>query len=349
MIQLRLLATRWAALADEARAGRHSHPRAPPSGRAVAAQVLGLEGVGLSDWPPAMQAAYGVQDAAVLRDVKAASAGLYVARSSLAGGTSGLGVFAARRISEGDVVGPYFGAIVYTDLGAKRIKTARYASSVLGSHAPTSDDFFERALQVRVRPPVPTAATVGSEASAAAGAAGHPPSGRARARTRVGSDGLVDVWIVASPACVAGYVNDCRPTGLVDQASHDAARAAQRAADVGACPASPAGGVEAAPRSRDSPHTLHESTAASIAGPNVKLHVRSGPSASQHALEELSVEHLIRPDAVVLVALRAIAIDEELVLDYGGAFLFERGDGGDRSGRQLTSRSTPHTFTAVGE
>lgn len=345
---LRFLATRWAAAADEARAGRPSHPRSPPAGRSVASQVLRLEGVGLSEWPPAMQAAYGVEDAELLRNVSAASLGLYIARSMFAGGTSGVGVFSGRRIREGEVVASYFGAIVYADLGSKRNKTVRYAPAVLGSHAPTSDDFVERALEVRVRKAVAAVGKASAPGGAAGAAASDPKSGRGRPRARARSDGLAPVWIVASPTCVAGYVNDFRPTGAADEAALDAEQVAGRSGlDDGDARMSPAEGRE--PRSGLSAHPLQACAAAAVIGANVKLQVVSGASTSAQQFEELTVQDLVRPDAVVLVAMRAIDVDEELVLDYGSQYQFRCGSGGQGGGRQHVSRSTPHTFTAVPE
>ncbi|KAK1870455.1 hypothetical protein I4F81_012914 [Pyropia yezoensis] len=122
-------------------------------------------------------------------------------RRGLAGGSAGTGVFAARRFPAGVVVAPFFGAIIYTDLGVKLNRTVRYASSVLGSYGPTAQECSERALAVSVR-----------KSSASEGRRVHVTE------TDNCSEDFT-VWIVPSVCCVAGYVNDCTAVSKVDQAA----------------------------------------------------------------------------------------------------------------------------------
>lgn len=343
---LRFLATRWAADADEQRAGRHSHPRAPPPGRDVAKAVLRLEGVGVGDWPSPMRAALAVEDMTVLRAHSAASLGLYLARSELAGGTAGLGIFAGRAFVKGEELAPFFGAIVHSDLGIKGSQTARYASAVLGSHGPSARHFKERALEVYVRPP--SASTSGGPATGrpAASAAGWRPKHR-----RLLTDGGVPVWIVPSPLCVAGYVNDRRPTGVVDEAASEAALLSARSAraDVGVRSASDgASGGAPPPQDGEPQHpVLHAATVAG-AGPNVEFYVKRPPGAGN----DLTVHDLIRPESVVLKVLRDVQVGDEIAVDYGPDYEFGHCEFERRSKAgegPAVSRSTPHTFTGVPE
>lgn len=198
---VQLLATRWARAADEERVGRESFPSAPPPGRDVAAAVLALANCAVGAWPRKYQCALSTEDGIALRDHAAAELGLFMATSGLAGGTAGTGVFAARRFADGVTVAPFFGAIIYTDLGVKLNRTVRYASSVLGSYGPTAQECSERALAVSVR-----------TSSAGDGQAVHvaAPDDASEEST---------VWIVPSVCCVAGYVNDCTAVSKVDQAA----------------------------------------------------------------------------------------------------------------------------------
>lgn len=198
---IQLLASRWARAADEERVGRESFPSAPPPGRDIAAAVLALANSAVGAWPRKYQCALSTEDGTALREHAAAELGLFLATSGLAGGSAGTGVFAARRFPAGVVVAPFFGAIIYTDLGVKLNRTVRYASSVLGSYGPTAQECSERALAVSVR-----------KSSASEGRRVHVTE------TDNCSEDFT-VWIVPSVCCVAGYVNDCTAVSKVDQAA----------------------------------------------------------------------------------------------------------------------------------
>ncbi|GAB0498133.1 hypothetical protein MMPV_009474, partial [Pyropia vietnamensis] len=199
---IQLLASRWARAADEERLGRESFPSAPPPGRDVAAAVLALANIPVGAWPRKYQCALSTEDGTALREHAAAELDLYLATSGIAGGTAGTGVFAARRFPDRAVVAPFFGAIIYADLGVKLNRTVRYASSVLGSYGPTAQDYSERALTLSVRT---------SSAGEGQGMVDDTASGDSSKESTV--------WIVPSVCCVAGYINDCTAVSKVDQAA----------------------------------------------------------------------------------------------------------------------------------
>lgn len=243
-----------------------------------------------------------------------------MATSGIAGGTAGTGVFAARRFADGEDVAPFFGAIIYTDLGAKTNRTVRYASSVLGSYGPTAQECAERALAVSVRP------RRGGDAGGALpprsqwpsaprpGAAG-PSRGATRAPSADSAAGeppldVTTVWIVPSACCVGGYVNDCTVVSKVDQAAA-------------------ASSSSAVPRA------------------HANVHIRVCPKVGG---DDATIDDLLSPDAIKLVACRDISPGEEVVAWYGTEYGFlydEEVRGGRASGGALVSRSTPHTFASI--
>lgn len=61
---------------------------------------------------------------------------------------AGLGVFAARMFREGDVIGPYYGMIVYQDLSSRQSTREVYVDGVLEVDV---EGFFRHALELRVQ------------------------------------------------------------------------------------------------------------------------------------------------------------------------------------------------------
>lgn len=211
---LLFLANRLGQAADETctALGTTAHPRAPQSGRDVAASVAQLGGVALDRWPLPLRCALATEDTQELRDHSAAASGVFFAHSQVAGGNAGLGVFGARPLASGTLVGPFFGALMYQNFGRVSSRSARYAQDVLGGHAPSIAEFRERALKLM---------DVRVEASESSRVSTSTTSGRSHPRG-------YDVWVSPAPYCVAGFVNDPRAASPTDRTVMDAVPAAER-------------------------------------------------------------------------------------------------------------------------
>lgn len=343
---LRWLAGRWATDADEQRAGQLSAtPGLPPPGRDVAVEVMKLAGVSVGDWPLRWQCALAVEDAEAGLSALAAHLGVCVARSRLAGGTAGRGVFALRRFKSRETIDTFWGAIAYVDLNQKTSKTARYAVSVLGAQGPTAKQFTERALQVEL---------TDTASASDDGAVGRPKQRRKRARARGGGKssgrsassamsahgdgGRTVLWIVPSPMCVMGYINDGRATSAIDEEVDRAAAAA--AADC--VERSGCGDGDCSAGERRGAHGAGREANVAI----VVDHDDKGGTLLPTPMDFVS------PAKVVVEAVRRIEVGEELLTDDGSEYMFS-GPEWRRSGRGrggvLLSRSTPHTFAPVCE
>ncbi|KAK1868865.1 hypothetical protein I4F81_011347 [Pyropia yezoensis] len=362
--------------ADAERVGRVAQtPGLPRAGADVGVEVARLEGVGMGSWPRLYQCDFDVEDAEVALHVSAAHLGLYVAQSRLAGGTAGRGVFALRPFKRQNAIAPFWGAIVYADLTKQRVKTPRYAASVLGAHGPTAREFSERAMEVVFDDLDVDGPNDAVEADVGGGGPGnqehadvHPRHHRRRrydgeeggggGRTMrkrqsqkghnhgggpaadLGTGSLAgcrgvptSLFIVPSPPYVTGYVNDGRATSPVD--------AEATLAQTGAAPADSDGtrGGAGGRRGDRGDVWLVLPNVAIVANVDVAQPVRPTPA------------HFVRPDVIVVIALRDIAVGEELVADYGADYVFSSADW-ERRGRAsgagvLLSHSTPHTFAPI--
>lgn len=213
---LHALANRFARQADALRAslGTAAHPRAPAAGQEVAVTLLQQAGKPLEEWPDDLRCALSTEDASSLRDELASSMGLIIAQSRTSGGAAGLGVFAGRDMAQGTEVAPFFGALMYRNFGALMLKGARYATDVLGSHAPSPAEYRARALRLT---------DVRVSAAAAPGAA--PPGASSASLSSAATGGSsYEVWICPAPYCVAGFVNDARAVTAVERAVRAGAR-----------------------------------------------------------------------------------------------------------------------------
>lgn len=371
---LRYFAGTWAARADMVRAGRvPGTPGLPMPGAEVGPAVMKLEGVGVGNWPHQFQCELAVTDVDVGLHVAAAHLGVFVARSRLAGGMAGRGVFALRPFKRGAVIGPFWGAVVYADLNKKRVKTARYAAAVLGSLGPTVRDFSERAMEV-----------VLDDADTAEGAAGDGGGGPRKrqmahvrrrgakheqrsAQERGGTEEAAgtraevvpaptagsSMYVVPSPLCVMGYVNDGRPTSAIDveAASAAAGRAAadaEEAAGDDEDDEEEGSGDGGAPAGGDDGGGIEHGADAGggrwtgVAQPNVRIWVNA-----RHGSGVVPAE-FVRPDLLMVSALRDISVGEEMVADYGADYVFVTPEwerrGRASGGGVLLSHSTPHTF-----
>lgn len=376
---VRYFAGRWAMQADAERVGRVAQtPGLPRPGADVGVEVARLEGVGVGSWPRLYQCALAVEDAEVALHVSAAHLGLYVAQSRLAGGTAGRGVFALRPFKRQDAIGPFWGAIVYADLTKQRVKTPRYAASVLGAHGPTAREFSERAMEVVFDELDVDGPNDAVEADVGGGGPGNQehadvrrPRHHRRRRYDDGEEGggggrtmrkrhnqkghnhggggpaadlgtgtlagcrgvPTSLFIVPSPLCVTGYVNDGRATSPVD--------AEATLAQTGAGPADSDGRRGGAGGRRGDRGDVW------LVRPNVVI-VANVDDAQP---VRLTPAHFVRPDMMVVIALRDIAVGEELVADYGPDYVFSSADW-ERRGRAsgagvLLSHSTPHTFAPM--
>jgi len=168
--------------------------------------------VALDRWPLPLRCALATEDTQELRDHSAAASGVFFAHSQVAGGNAGLGVFGARPLASGTLVGPFFGALMYQNFGRVSSRSARYAQDVLGGHAPSIAEFRERALKLM---------DVRVEASESSRVSTSTTSGRSHPRG-------YDVWVSPAPYCVAGFVNDPRAASPTDRTVMDAVPAAER-------------------------------------------------------------------------------------------------------------------------
>lgn len=332
---LLFLASRWARLADEERRGRWGHPQVPPSGRTVASALLAQRGEPVDQWPAQLRCQLSVEDTMALRDQDAASNGLYVARSQLGGGTAGVGVFAARPFFRGDIVASFYGAIVYTSLGQQETKTARYAVAELGSHAPTAKDFRDRALAVRLR------SSITLHPAGEADAAVTRPSGRS---------GLRSAGTIADGAGSSGMSTASSVSWSVAGGGHDPVSAqggmTHRGTVVKQVYVVPApycvAGLVNDPRALSPIDTARERAS----GDGRALYNAQFILQNDDGIG--SCTDLIDPGYVTVQACRTIAVDEEVLVDYGTEYSFTSGNrvrGGDRGVSR--PQSTPHTFVGA--
>ncbi|KAK1864837.1 hypothetical protein I4F81_007375 [Pyropia yezoensis] len=332
---VRYFTGRWAMQADAERVGRVAQtPGLPRPGADVGVEVARLEGVGVGSWPRLYQCALAVEDAEVALHVSAAHLRLYVAQSRLAGGTAGRGVFALRLFKRQDAIGPFWGAIVYADLTKQRVKTPRYAASVLGAHGPTARKFSERAMEVVFDDLDVDGPNDAVEADVGGGGPGNQEHADVRPRHQRRRRGVpTSLFIIPPPLCVTGYVNDGRATSPVD--------AEATLAQTGAGPADSDGrrGGAGGRRCDREDVWLVRPNVAIVANVDDEQPVRPTPA------------HFVRPDMMVIIALRDTAVGEELVADYGPDYVFSSADW-ERRGRAsgpgvLLSHSTPRTFDSM--
>ena len=143
--------------------------------------VLMLMKTPIADWPPRMQALLEQVDVLELRNVDAATSGLFVAKSTVKHPKAGLGVFAAKAFQPGQRISPFYGTIVYHNLADRPEVTKSYATS--GIMGVTVERFKKMGLQVDL-------------------------SGSAFQKVRDFSDGKKAVTIIPAPFCVSGYINE---------------------------------------------------------------------------------------------------------------------------------------------
>lgn len=183
------------------------HPTMVSSGRG-----RGLSGVPLYNWRHAELAvlAAAAQTGSLLA-ADAAASGAYVAASPV----HGLGVFAARPIAEGEIIMPFYGQLVYSDLeaatpsGDAPADGHRYGphSLPLGLRC-TVREWKRNALELRVDREIWTAS------------ARHPPPSvvspfiaTKSCYCETPTASTDPVWVVPAPFCAAGLANDPRPEG----------------------------------------------------------------------------------------------------------------------------------------
>jgi len=332
---LLFLASRWARLADEERRGRWGHPQVPHSGRSVASMLLAQRGEPVDQWPAQLRCQLSVEDAMALRDQDAASSGVYVARSEIGGGTAGVGVFAARPFFRGDVIASFYGAIVYTNLGQQETKTARYAVAELGSHAPTAKDFRDRALAVRLR------SSITLHQASEADAAVTRPSGR----TGLRSAGTIADGAGSSGMSTFSSVSWSLAGGGRDRVSAGGGTT-RRGTVVKQVYVVPApycvAGLVNDPRALSPIDTARERSSGDGRAPYNAQFILQDDDGIRSSTD------IIDPGYVTVRACRAIAMDEEVLVDYGTEYSFTSGirvRGGDRGVSR--PQSTPHTFVGA--
>ena len=115
-----------------------------------------------------------------LRRAEATSLGLIIMQSEIKNSNAGLGVFAARDISKGEVVGYYYGTIVYHDLWNRKQVTKTYGDGVLGV---TVGDYRKYGLMATVE-----------------------TSNFPAVKDRI-EDGKLAIHIVGAKFCVMTYIN----------------------------------------------------------------------------------------------------------------------------------------------
>ena len=87
------------------------------------------DGVPVSRWPKSLKGTLLSTSAQTLEAMEAVVTGVCVAKSTIRHSDAGDGVFAMRGFSQGQVIGYYFGALVYDDIGNRRQKTKTYGES----------------------------------------------------------------------------------------------------------------------------------------------------------------------------------------------------------------------------
>jgi len=98
-------------------------------------------------WPEAMQSTLHQMDVSELLQADAAACGVFVSDSQIRHPKAGRGCFAARTFMEGDVIGHYFGTLVYHDLTKRSTVSKEYGEGIL---AVTKTSFLTNAFQARM-------------------------------------------------------------------------------------------------------------------------------------------------------------------------------------------------------
>ena len=106
------------------------------------------DGVPVSRWPRKLKGSLLSVSPQALETMEAAATGICIAKSSIRHARSGDGVFAMRNFRKGEVVGFYFGALVYKDIGSRTQTTKSYGE--LGDLGVTVRDFNKYKLQIPV-------------------------------------------------------------------------------------------------------------------------------------------------------------------------------------------------------
>lgn len=137
---------------------------------------------GVHEWPDEMQAKLQETGELTLRAIDALANGVVVQKSKIKCAFAGLGVFAIRSFGPGDVIGPFYGTLVYHNLLNRGDSRKTYGRGILGV---TVDRFKRFAIQVRVE-------------------------GKHFRKIRDLMDGQKAVSIVPARFCAMGYANDYR-------------------------------------------------------------------------------------------------------------------------------------------
>jgi len=135
-------------------------------------------------WPAIMQSRLHQMDEDSLLQLDAGCNQVFIAKSGVQHPAAGRGCFAANTFHPGELIGFYYGALVYTDLSTRPQKTKEYGEGVL---AATSESFRMNAIQIR-------------------------KAGRARGFDGVGElvSGQMALFIVPPKFCSMRYINDAR-------------------------------------------------------------------------------------------------------------------------------------------
>ena len=134
----------------------------------------------MNRWSAELQGKFDSIDPLELRISEANQLGLILKRSNIKHEKSGMGVFAGRTIKMGEIVGYYYGTLVYHNLFKRKQVTKTYGNGVL---AVTTERYRNYALQLTVK-----------------------TENFDKVRDRM-EDGFLSVCIVPAPFCVMGYVN----------------------------------------------------------------------------------------------------------------------------------------------
>lgn len=325
------LTSRWAAEGQESAVSASDCTRVQ--------RMLSLRGVAFDSWPLDLRCRVQVEDSEAMRCSEAAHFGLAVAPSSINGGAAGLGVFAMRDFPAGEVMAPFYGAIVYRDLSKLReVLSSRYAGDVLGVLGTTQDEFSTRTLKVRVDARV--------WATAAAPVRGGAGDWRTHRHT--------GVWVRPAPFCVAGYVNDFRWLSSVESAIVAADGSTEAIGKGRARGRAPVGGVPGPQAEEEAsgggPRTPAFGSRRLSSGGLRPLHRLpqdrvANAMLSQESDPVQSPADLVAPGTLAIRATTAITAGEEVVVNYGSEYDVQHCSQlrvRQASGGQTAT--TPHTF-----
>jgi len=333
--------------------GGGAHPRSPPCGRDVGMAVVGLGMRPFESWPISLRCDLSTVDTLAVRQHGAAAAGFFIANSLVAGGQAGLGLFAARELPRGALVGPFFGALMYSNFGAVRVKSALYSVKMLGALAPSPAEFVARAVQlgdVRVAAPVADVAASQVDDDVDMCETADDGGGTSVATHRV--------WICPSPFCWAALANDPRPTSATDRAVLEAGARERGAPGVGSRRTREessvgggsvvGGGVGGAAGGGDCGQGSGQGGSSGTQGtarlPNVRFELRREDGV-------VPFSELVNPSFCQIVTTRHVGVGDELLLDYGPEYQF----GGDAVAPGMAKKprrdgggsTTPHTFAST--